>query len=96
MSNTTYRSNNSGGYWHVSDEEWKALDAHLKWTVEWATSDELTHRIALRLGALATMATYRGNSVEEAKESFSEITGLDPEFEGCDCCGPPHNFYTEL
>lgn len=80
----TYDSNNSGGGWWLSDDDWKNLE-EAGWTVDW--KDERF------LGALATSAKKDFYSIDEAKAEFERITGQDPEEEGCNCCGQPHNFY---
>lgn len=33
-----------------------------------------------------------GLSLREAIEEFAEITEQDPGAQGCNCCGPPHEF----
>lgn len=35
-----YNSNNSGGYWWLEDEDWKALEA-AGWVIEWASLENL-------------------------------------------------------
>lgn len=78
-----YSSNNSGGDWWLSDDDWRALSAE-GWEVEW--------RDGRLLGALATVAIKRGASMENAIQEFQRITGQDAEEPGCDCCGNPHEF----
>lgn len=80
----TYDSNNSGGNWWLSDEDWKKLEK-AGWNVDWKEERFL--------GALATSAKKDFINIEEAKADFERITGQDPDAEGCNCCGPPHNFY---
>lgn len=80
-----YSSNNSGGSWWLSDEDWHALE-YVGWHVEWR--DRF-------LGALATAATREGLSFDEAVAEWERITGEDAEAEGCSCCGQPHYFYEE-
>jgi hypothetical protein len=92
-----YSSNNSGGSWWLSDEDWYALEKG-GWKVGWASKWEEPWRSrdpdGRYLGALARGAEIEVHSLEEAKESFQLITGQWPEEEGCECCGPPHNFYS--
>ena len=33
-------------------------------------------------------------SAAEGMEEWKRIMQMDPEAEGCECCGPPHNFDT--
>jgi hypothetical protein len=76
-----YDSNNSGGDWWLTDEDWKNLEKG-GWKVEW---EEF-------LGAKAHKASLECRSLKEAIKSFEKITGQDTEEEGCECCGPPHYF----
>lgn len=78
-----YRSNNSGGSWWLTDDNWKALEK-AGWEVDWEERRWL--------GALATSATRRGLSLKDAITEWVSITGKDPADEGCNCCGAPHDF----
>ena len=78
-----YSSNNSGGDWWLTDDDWKKLE-QAGWIVQWREERFLV--------ALAMYATYQCKSKEEAVESFEKTTGKDPRAEGCECCGPPHDF----
>jgi hypothetical protein len=78
-----YSSNNSGGNWWLSDEDWKALE-NAGWNVQWD---------ARWLGALATSATIEVEQPQDAIDSFESVTGQRASAIGCTCCGPPHNFY---
>ena len=80
----TYSSNNSGGSWWLSDEDWKNLEA-AGWKVAW--------REPKYLDALATSASKDFPSVEDAIREWEEVTGQYASDEGCECCGPPHSFY---
>lgn len=81
-----YSSNNSGGSWWLSDDDWKALEK-AGWVVDW--SEERW------LGALA-MSAYRVSlSYDEAVAEFEQLTGQCADSEGCECCGQPHNFYED-
>lgn len=81
MEEITYESNNSGGSWWLTDQDWKKLE-EAGWEVEWKDW----------LGAKATRATREGLSMEEAISEFERITGEDANAKGCDCCGRPHQF----
>jgi len=87
-----YSSNNSGGNWWLSDEDWQNLEK-AGWVVEWG---RLSGGVGTRwLGALATSATREGLSMDEAIAEFEQVTGQDAYDMGCSCCGNPHNFYEE-
>lgn len=78
-----YSSNNSGGNWWLSDEDWIALEK-AGWNVEW--------RKNRFLGALATEASRTGLNLMEAVSEWESVTNLNSLSAGCPCCGPPHNF----
>jgi hypothetical protein len=80
-----YHSNNSGGEWWLSDQNWKDLES-AGWTVDWKKDGRW-------LGALATSATRSADSMEEAIAEFERVTGQYANSEGCPCCGQPHNFH---
>lgn len=44
------------------------------------------------LGALAKSAAKETNDPELAVIEWSRITGQNPDAEGCNCCGQPHDF----
>ena len=81
-----YSSNNSGGKWWLSDEDWKALEA-AGWDVKWRSSPWL--------GALATEAFREAVSVDVAKAEWEHVVGKDADASGCRCCGEPHWFSEE-
>ena len=81
----TYSSNNSGGGWWLTDEDWYALE-NAGWVVEWRER---------WLGALATEAYREGLTLSEAVAEWESITGGNALDSGCDCCGQPHYFYEE-
>ena len=86
-----YCSNNSGGEWWLTDQNWRDLEA-AGWRVEWAK--DMPHLGSDRfLGALATSATREGLAKPDAIAEFERVTGQDAKAAGCECCGPPHNFY---
>lgn len=80
----TYSHNNSGGSWWLTKKDWETLEKG-GWAVEW---DEF-------LGSPARRATKNFPSVEEAKNDWSDLLRMNPDDEGCECCGPPHEFYSE-
>jgi hypothetical protein len=79
-----YRSNNSGGSWWLTKEDWKKLET-AGWKVEWLDGHWLD--------APATRATREGLTEREAIEEWARVLRMDPHEEGCSCCGKPHNFY---
>lgn len=83
----SYSANNSGGYWWLQDEHWKKLEA-AGWKVEWVKGDRW-------LGALAKACSKRFATADEGVSEWRSITNQDPWNEGCNCCGPPHNFTFE-
>ncbi len=46
------------------------------------------------LGAPATYASKRFESLADAVREWEEVTGQDATDEGCNCCGAPHSFST--
>jgi hypothetical protein len=89
-----YFSNNSGGNWWLSDEDWYALEK-AGWEVQWK-KDDPHYKNQLHegrwLGALATEAIKRNTTYKEAVSEWETITGEDENDEGCPCCGRPHIF----
>lgn len=79
-----YSSNNSGGYWWLTDEDWKNLEK-AGWEVDWEEGR--------RMRALATSAKRYGVSLRVAMAEFEDVTGQSPFDQGCNCCGKPHEFY---
>lgn len=89
-----YSSNNSGGYWWLTDEDWAYLEK-AGWSVDWCSARQGVFRAdsdGRWLGALATSATKDVDDPQDAVDEWSRITGQDPSDEGCNCCGQPHNF----
>lgn len=82
MKKITYDSNNSGGSWWLTENDWKKLE-EAGWKVEWKDWS----------GSGPTRATREGLSMEEAISEFERITGENAREIGCDRCGSPHNFY---
>lgn len=95
MSYVEYSSNNSGGSWWLSDQNWKDLEA-AGWEVQWVKDEEgniFQEKGEERfLGALAWKAIRRDVSLRVAMAEFEDVTGEDPDASGCDCCGQPHYF----
>lgn len=93
-----YATNNSGGSWWLSDDDWYALE-RVGWNVHWvARQDEDSHYRrnvdddGRWLGALAVSASLETSSLREAISSFQCATGESASALGCSCCGPPHSF----
>ena len=96
-----YSSNNSGGSWWLTDEDWQALEK-AGWNVHWyKDSKEVYCRPDTNgrwLGALAANASIQvktydmADAFRQAVESWRTATGANPGDEGCTCCGAPHSF----
>ncbi len=94
MSYIEYRSNNSGGSWWLTDQNWKDLES-AGWEVQWVKDQDLTFGKkgdTRWLGALATTAIRRDVSLRVAMAEFEDVTGMNPHDQGCYCCGQPHDF----
>lgn len=102
-----YDSNNSGGGWWLSDEDWFNLEK-AGWVVKWYKDDPYYNGTTPKnysllddggeyrfLGALASNAVRYGLSEEDAIAEWESITGENAYAEGCSCCGRPHSFYEE-
>ena len=94
MNRYRYSSNNSGGSWWLSDENWKALEQS-GWDVKWYKDkvDIFTnkpHKNGRWLDALATEAFKKFISIESAIDEFEEVAQQDYYANGCNCCGRPH------
>lgn len=102
-----YDSNNSGGHWWLSDEDWDKLAA-AGWNVHWnghggrrpesSYSDPLApvKDVGERwLGARTGSAAKEFENPADAIAEFERVTGQDASAEGCNCCGPPHSFEYE-
>lgn len=91
----TYRSNNSGGDWWLTDQHWRDLEKG-GWTVRWI-ADEVepifkAGRDGRWLGALATTCEKAFPTPEDGIREWETITGQSAGAVGCNCCGNPHNF----
>lgn len=103
-----YSSNNSGGSWWLSDEDWKNLEK-AGWYIFWGgayfcDTECPGHRIVENshdaekkrwLGALAVEATKEFDTITKCLQEFELITGQDVSNDGCSCCGAPHSFSWE-
>lgn len=74
---TIYSTNNSGGRWWLSQEDWDNL-IKAGWTP--------IHFKGWVRGA------WRALCEEAAKAEFDNVTSQFSDELGCECCGPPHNF----
>ena len=89
-----YNSNNSGGSFWLSDDEWRALE-RAGWVVSWVkdTKDKYREPGEERwLGTLACYAYLKDATMREAIDSFQRNTNQNASDLGCGCCGPPHSF----
>jgi hypothetical protein len=90
-----YGSNNSGGHWWLTDQNWLDLEA-AGWKVAWRKDAKSKFFMADKdgrwLGALATGATREGLHLRDAVVEWERVTGLSATDAGCPCCGPPHYF----
>jgi len=86
-----YTSNNSGGSWWLTDQNWLDLEKE-GWKVLWKRDDPYARpdENGRWLGALATEAEKEFHSKPEAVAEFERITGANVDDEGCPCCGQPH------
>ena len=91
-----YSSNNSGGYWWLTDDDWRALEAD-GWKVNWVKDRKnslfISDEADRWLGALATSAELHGVTLMEAVERWEAVTNATATDVGCTCCGNPHVFY---
>ena len=92
----TYDSNNSGGSWWLTDQNWLDLEA-AGWKVDWYRDQlgffDRPYKNGRWLGALASKATREGLTLGEAIHEWESITGQKSNALGCSCCGVPHSFY---
>lgn len=95
--NVEYTSNNSGGHWWLTDEDWAALEKD-GWHVEWVKDDEFyreyseVRETGRWLGALARSASKDARSLKIAIAEWEFLTEQSASDRGCSCCGEPHNF----
>lgn len=86
--NVVYTANNSGGFDWLDIEHWKRLE-RAGWKVHWLDMEEPIRKF---LQTPAYCASKDFPSVEDAVREWTEVTGLDPDSKGCECCGRPHHF----
>lgn len=90
-----YDSNNSGGSWWLTDQNWLDLEKE-GWEVRWFKDDEYHQSQGdgeRWLGALASSAIKRNaKSLGEAIAEWERVTGESSNALGCSCCGTPHSF----
>lgn len=90
-----YSSNNSGGRWWLTDQNWRDLEA-AGWNVKWAANEKggflKADKEGRWLGALAMEASRDGVSLGTAIREWERVTRLNANALGCSCCGTPHNF----
>ena len=93
MSYVEYDSNNSGGRWWLTDQNWLDLEK-AGWDVKWYRNEEYykTGEDGRWLGALAGKATKAGVTIGAAISEWENITGQNSADLGCACCGTPHSF----
>lgn len=92
-----YHSNNSGGDWWLSDEDWHALEA-AGWKVQWVRDDpgfRVLDDEGRWLGALACDAYKDGEDLAVLISEWEKVTGKSSAEPGCSCCGPPHFFQVQ-
>ncbi len=88
----TYHGNNSGGYWWTSEEDGVTL-LEAGWLVPAAQGYS-----SAPFGAASFMVEAEDEEVALtiALSSWYQATALDPDDQGCNCCGPPHRFEVEI
>lgn len=95
MTTTEYSSNNSGGDWWLTDQNWRDLEA-AGWRVDWyADREDKWGKGDRFLGALATSAEREGLSFRDAIAEWERVTGKEANALGCSCCGTPHSFSSD-
>jgi hypothetical protein len=97
-----YYSNNSGGRDWLSSEDWKKLDRS-GWRLYGFDSfvyegcsykrdeDGFPERASSTVDD-PHFAMKMFQSMDDAIAEWESIVGQDPEEEGCECCGQPHEF----
>lgn len=91
-----YSSNNSGGSFWLSDDDWRALEA-AGWVVDWVKGSTSGRYSSFAqgdryMGALATQAKRYGVGLRGAIMEFDDVTSQNSSDLGCSCCGTPHSF----
>ena len=93
MKKVEYYSNNSGGDWWLTDQNWYDLEA-AGWKIEWCKDVHKPANIVdgRFIGTLAQSATRVGLNLNEAIAEWERITKECASDCGCACCGQPHDF----
>lgn len=79
--NVVYSGNNSGGVWWIPDSYRGALE-QAGWNVSTQGG-----------GVTDAWKEYPDDAnPRDGMEEFVRITGIEPNEQGCECCGPPHSF----
>ena len=83
----TYSTNNSGGSYWLTGEDWVNLE-DAGWVVEWEKP---------RDDEPFAYSAYIDNveSVDVAVAKWEHVTKERAADPGCSCCGPPHSFYAD-
>lgn len=87
-----YSSNNSGGSWWLTEDDWLNLE-NAGWEVDWVKDINYYKGQTTFLGSTAMHARRYGLSEEQAIAEFERVTDQNAEDPGCSCCGQPHLFY---
>lgn len=101
MITVEYSSNNSGGSFWLSDDDWLALH-----NAGWELRDNRDYSWGLDPHTLKDEDRYFGSEIttgarksfetfREAVDEWESLTGENAGAQGCNCCGPPHNFSGE-
>jgi hypothetical protein len=89
-----YSSNNSGGDWWLTDQNWFDLEK-AGWAVDWNKDKKdnffKSSQDGRWLGSLAQNASKEFETLKEAVEEFEKVAGQDMSDIGCSCCGSPHS-----
>lgn len=93
-----YDTSNSGGSYWLSDADWQALAA-AGWRVIWLRDATgrgpracLENPLAIT-AFLTVAAPDEWKAREIARDRWEDIVGQDPNSDGCECCGRPHDFF---
>lgn len=87
-----YHTNNSGGFWWLKKEEWKALEK-AGWTVTFNYDPSDPRPSRNYEAAWEDGDAYKeGITLGAAIREWEEVTGLRSNASGCACCGVPHSF----
>lgn len=99
-----YDSNNSGGSWWLTDQDWINLEK-AGWHIEWGGLELENPNERIRkyenfkeankdrwLGSVAQSCHKEFNTIRESLVEFEKITNQNVSDRGCNCCGPPHSF----